>query len=378
VKTDGGQTQPLIIALATALHARALYPREHPRVVSAARDVCVALGEVLRSRRSEEFTILVVDDLVVIDDRPVRSGSIYMQSLVRILNRFGVQRMTLGLGLDEREVRGVLDGLSSAGELASSPHFVLGRVQAGGGPGGGGAGGRVDLREEHVDAAEEAYRRFSNDRRGSVEALDRMVWQFMEGLASAGRSMLLLAPIRDFDQHTFIHSVNTALLVLAQGRSLGLRGDALHEIGVAALLHDIGKLSLPRGILEARGRLSDEQWEIARQHPEIGASQLCGVPNVPPLAVLVAYEHHLRWDGAPSYPAVPVGRRPNFASQLVAVADTYDSMVAGRGAATPVREAGLRVWRERAGTFLDPMLAGNFVLMMAEADSSAAPATSPG
>jgi HD-GYP domain-containing protein (c-di-GMP phosphodiesterase class II) len=362
------QTQPLIIALATALHARALYPREHPKVVSAAHDVCTRLAEVLRARRGEEFTILVVDDLVILDDRPVRSASIYMQSLVRILNRFGVQCMTLALGLDEREVRAVLDGLSSAGELSSSPHFTLGRVQVTGGPGGG---ARVDLAEEHIDAAEEAYLRFSRDRRGSIEALDRMVWQFMEGLASAGRSMLLLAPIRDFDQHSFIHSVNTALLVMAQGRSLGLRGDVLHEIGVAALLHDIGKLSLPRGILEARGRLSDEQWAVARQHPEIGAAQLCGVPGVSPLCVLVAYEHHLRWDGAPSYPDVPVGRRPNFASQLVAVADTYDAMVAGRGAATPVGEAAMRVWRERAGTFLDPMLAGNFVLMMAEAERSA-------
>jgi HD-GYP domain-containing protein (c-di-GMP phosphodiesterase class II) len=301
----------------------------------------------------------------------VRSGSIYMQSLVRILNRFGVQRMTLALGLDEQEVRSVLDGLASAGELSSSPHFTLGRVQVGPGSGGGAAGGRVDLAEEHVDAAEEAFLRFSKDRHGSIEALDRMVWQFMEGLASAGRSMLLHAPIRDFDQHSFVHSVNTALLVLAQGRSLGLRGDVLHEIGVAALVHDVGKMSLPRGILEARGRLSDEQWAIARQHPELGAAQLCGVPSVTPLAILVAYEHHLRWDGAPSYPDVPVGRRPNFASQLVAVADTYDAMVAGRGASTPLRDAAMRVWRERAGTFLDPMLVGNFVLMMAEADPAA-------
>jgi HD-GYP domain-containing protein (c-di-GMP phosphodiesterase class II) len=368
---DPRQVQPLIIALATALHARALYPREHPRVVAAAREICARLAEVLRARRGEEFTLLVVDDLVVIDDRPVRSGSIYMQSLVRILGRFGVQRVTLAAGLEEGEVRAVLDGLSSAGELASSPHFTLGRVQVAGGQGAGGGGARVDLSEEQVDAAEEAYARFSRDRAGSVEALDRVVWQFMEGLASAGRSMLLLAPIRDFDQHTFIHSVNTALLVLAQGRALGLRGDALHEIGVAALLHDVGKLSLPRGILEARGRLSDEQFAIARQHPEIGAAQLCGIPGVTPLAILVAYEHHLRWDGAPSYPEVPVGRRPNFASQLVAVADTYDAMVAGRGAATPVRDAGLRVWRERAGTFLDPMLVGSFVLMMAEAQPAA-------
>ncbi len=363
---DPGRVQPLIIALATALHARALYPREHPRVVSAAAEVCVRLAEVLRARKSEEFTVLLVDDLLVIDDRPVRSGSIYMQSLVRILARFGVQRVTLGAGLTPDEVRTALDGLASSGALESSPHFVLGRVQVGGGSGRQGAA-RVELSEEHIDAAEDAFLRFPKDRGGSVETLDRLVWQMMEGLASAGRSMLLLAPIRDFDQHSFVHSVNTALLVMAQGRALGLQGDPLHEIGVAALLHDVGKLSLPRGVLEARGKLSEEQWAIARQHPEIGAAHLCGVSGVSPLAVLVAYEHHLRWDGAPSYPAVPVGRRPNFASQLVAVADTYDSMVAGRGASTPIGEAAMRVWRERAGTFLDPMLVGNFVLMMAEA-----------
>ena len=85
----------------------------------------------------------------------------------------------------------------------------------------------------------------------------------------------------------------------------------------------------------------------------------------------VAYEHHLRWDGGPSFPESARGRRPrapSFASQLVAVADTFDTMISSRGLiGAQAREAAYRVWRVRAGTWLDPFLVSNFIFLMIEA-----------
>jgi HD-GYP domain-containing protein (c-di-GMP phosphodiesterase class II) len=280
-----------------------------------------------------------------------------------------VQRVTLRAELPADECRGLLDALAGRGALASTPHVVLGRLLLG--------DGRDDadaplepmppMGERDVDAAQEA---FSSLRRGGgVDQLDRIVWRFMDGLARTSRSLLLLAPIRDRDQASFVHAMNVALLTVAQGRALGIEGAVLHDLGVAGMLHDIGLTRLPAGGSRRDGRLDDEGWAQARRHPELGAALLAGMDDVPPVAVQVAYEHHLRWDGRPSYPESASGRRPSFATQLVAVADTYDTMVASRTlGAAQARRAAFDIWRQRAGTWLDPLLVAHFVLLVSAGD----------
>ncbi len=374
-QSEGGSLAPLLIGLATAIHTRALYPRAHPMVASAAGEALRALGAALRERQAGEITLLVVDQDLVVDERPLRGAAFYPRTVVRALSRRGVQRLTLAAGLDLDELAQLLDGLSGAGALGGSAHVVLGRLElaadAGRGAGEpGSAAGSDLLSERQIDLAEEAYLRFGADPRGSVELLDRLVWELIEGLASSRRSLLLLGPLRGYDQRLFVHSINCSLLAMAQARGLGIQGSPLHEIGLAALLHDIGKLELPPALLRKAERFSDREWEIVRLHPELGAARLAGIPGVPGLAVLVAYEHHLRWDGKANYPPVPPGRQPSFGSQMTAVADTYDELVAARGGGGSIEQAARAVWRERAGTYLDPFLVGDFVLMVAQEQST--------
>jgi response regulator RpfG family c-di-GMP phosphodiesterase len=127
-------------------------------------------------------------------------------------------------------------------------------------------------------------------------------------------------------------------------------------------LHDVGKLSLPRRIWSQGGRLDGSEWEEARWHPELGAALLAGTEGIPPLAVLVAYEHHLRFDGKPSYPQTT--RHPNLASQITAVADSWDVMVEQAPPGDEARREAIAAWRGRAGTFLDPFLVGQMLAVM--------------
>jgi putative nucleotidyltransferase with HDIG domain len=217
-----------------------------------------------------------------------------------------------------------------------------------------------------------------------VDQLDRIVWRFMDGLAQATPSLLLLAPIKDRDQASFVHALNTSLLTIALARSLGIGGAVLHDLGLAGMLHDIGRTALPRGAGGAAGgvatgvggngggsRLDDASWDVAKHHTEIGAAMLAGMEGVPPLAVQVAYEHHLRWDGQPSFPESARGRLPGFGSQLVAVADTYDTVICSRGlTGAAARDAALRVWKVRSGTWLDPLLVSHFVILVAESEGA--------
>ena len=370
MRWDPVKALPFLHALSGAVSIRAIYPPKHPRVGEAIRRMQADLTDCLDDRGADEITFLIIDRELLVDDRPIRAHQGHLASLVRTLTRRGIERLTFSRDVDVEECQRLVDGLSGPSEPGSSPHVVLGRIQLGDALGES-AGeelpqwGWDDLSEADVDRMEESFLRFRSDSAGSIEELDRLLWRFVENMDKTSRSLLLLAPMKAADQRLFIHSINVSLLTLAQARGLGIEGQTLHDVGLAALLHDVGMLSLPRSIYEKRGRYSDLEWDIVTRHPELGAAQLCGLEAAPPLTVIVAYEHHLRWDGKPSFPIPAVPRLPCLASQLTAIADTYDVMIASRGLAGGAggKEA-LAVWQERSETYLDPFLVGNFMMTL--------------
>jgi len=229
------------------------------------------------------------------------------------------------------------------------------------------------LSSESVDRAREAFRQFRSDRRGGLGRLEEIVWSLMEALSSATREILPLAPLKTHDDYTFVHSVNVSLLTLAQARAFGFAGDALHAIGVAALLHDVGKLRIPLEVLNKPGKLEGEEWNIMKSHAEVGALHLCGIEGSYPLAILVAYEHHMRYDGKPNYPVTAVPRKPTLASQMTAISDVFDALCTTRPYhKARGRSVALGIIRERVGTFHHPALVANFARMIG-ADEPASP-----
>jgi HD domain len=355
------QRLPFVAALSRAANTRAIYPSGHPKVGEALAALDKAVAASLRSGRAEALQIVAIEGELIVDGRPVTSDPLRFRAFARSLVRLGVESLVCGPGLDAEECRRLVDGLSGAGPLEPSPHVAIGRLQLT--DGGTEGGPKVWLSEHDLDRAEEAFRRLRADAEGGVEQLGHLVWAFIEGLARTRRSLLLAMPGEgDPDRALFLHSLNVALLALAQAEGLGIRGQALHDLGLAALLHDVGKLRLPKALFERRGRLDERQWQAAQLHPALGAALLSGLRSAPEVAVLVAYEHHWRWDGHPSYPVPSSPRMPSLASQLTAVADTYDAMIAGPGLQRSVAgEAALEVWRRRSGTWLDPLLVASFL-----------------
>jgi putative nucleotidyltransferase with HDIG domain len=362
---------PVLRALSSAITVRAMYPHDHPKVVEGVSDLLTKMQTYLAELGRDEITFLIIERELLVDDRPIRGRNLHLTPLVRTMRRLGVERLTLAAGLDQNEGQRLVEGLAGVTKLESSPHVVLGQVLLGEAVADAAevAGlpslGSAAVSEETIDEVEDSFLRFASDREGSIAQLDKMLWRFVEGMDQSTRSLLLLSPMKSFHQHLFVHSINVGLLTLAQARSLGIEGEALHDIGLAALLHDIGKMSLPRTLLEKDRRYTEQEWEVVKLHPELGAAQLCGLQNATPLAVLVAYEHHLRWDGQPAFPRPTTPRIPNLASQMTAISDTYDAMIASRGLDGGVHgEAARKVWEARSETYLEPFLVGNFVMMI--------------
>jgi HD-GYP domain-containing protein (c-di-GMP phosphodiesterase class II) len=168
-----------------------------------------------------------------------------------------------------------------------------------------------------------------------------------------------LLALRTFDEYLTIHSCNVAMLAIGLSERLGLGSREVRAIGVAALLHDIGKVRVPRALLVKAGRLTDAEHEQVRAHPVEGARLLAQGDDW--LAATVAYEHHIHWHGRGGYPRPAHPRPTHYASRIVQLCDIYDAMCTDRPyrAAVPPQEA-LALLRAAAGTQVDPDLHGVF------------------
>jgi len=364
----------LVVSLIAGINMRALYGADHPALASHVERILEAVVTACREMGKDSVTFLVVGPDLVVESKALRTGSLYHQQFIRALTRRSVERLTIGRDVDTEECVRFLTAVALSGAPVSTRHIVVGRVELLGpgalalGRGGGGAGDDSPielLTGQSVDGAREAFTEFRADRKGGLVRLEQVVWSLMDALQRATREILPLAPLKTHDDYTFVHSVNVSLLTLAQARSFGIEGARLHAIGLAAFLHDIGKLKIPLEVLNKPGKLEGEEWRIMMSHAQEGATHLCGVEAVHPLAILVAYEHHMRYDGQPNYPVPRVNRRPTLASQLTAISDVYDAICTTRPyAKARSREFALSVLTERIGTFHSPALVANFVRMV--------------
>jgi HD-GYP domain-containing protein (c-di-GMP phosphodiesterase class II) len=221
-----------------------------------------------------------------------------------------------------------------------------------------------DVSSEELAKIMEAYEAVSHNRKLNVVGLSEIVTEFVDIFSSYADPLLTLVPLRSMDEYTFTHSLNVCLLNIGQATALGIDGPLLHDIGLSAMLHDIGKLFLPEEVLNKSGRLDSEEWELLKEHPVKGAEYLVKTPGVPRMAVANAYEHHMRFDQR-GYPTVSNDWQQSLSSQITAISDTYDALRTHRPYRTPmdVDEVLVNI-SNLAGTQLHPLLVENFLRLM--------------
>jgi putative nucleotidyltransferase with HDIG domain len=181
-----------------------------------------------------------------------------------------------------------------------------------------------------------------------------------------------LLQLKEFDQYTTTHSMNVSVLTMALAEYLRMGARDVRSFGVAGLLHDLGKVRIPREILNKPGKLTQEERETIQRHPADGARLILEGEQRLDLAAAVAYEHHIMLNGG-GYPCFHHKRDCHPASRLVHVCDVYDALRTKR----PYRDAWesartLAYIEEKAGSEFEPEVARAFVRMMREWDSRVA------
>ncbi|OIQ59145.1 Cyclic di-GMP phosphodiesterase [Moorella thermoacetica] len=159
--------------------------------------------------------------------------------------------------------------------------------------------------------------------------IQRVVNSLLEDLLSRKDLMLNLTDIRALDDYTFAHSVNVCVLALITGLTLHYSRSALMQLGVGALLHDIGKTCLPLSILNKPGKLTVEEYELVCRHPQCGFDILRLQEKVSLLSARVALEHHERYNGS-GYPRGLKGEEIHEFARITGVVDVYDALTADR------------------------------------------------
>ena len=146
---------------------------------------------------------------------------------------------------------------------------------------------------------------------------------------SDSQMIIPLLQLKEFDQYTTTHSTNVAVLAMALAEFLELGAKDVRNYGVAGLLHDLGKVRVPKEILVKPGKLTEQERDVMRLHPEDGARIILQRERRLDLAATVAYEHHIVLNGT-GYPHLHYPRECHHASHLVHICDFYDALRTNR------------------------------------------------
>jgi HD-GYP domain-containing protein (c-di-GMP phosphodiesterase class II) len=372
-----------------ALRAVKLYPVENAAVQKSVNDFVQALSEILK--REGECELKIAGEFMFLNGARMRLDLDNYASFSQLLAVFksnGIGSMRVGTAPIPRDCIVFLSQLQAVAQQKTDPmsrfETLSEKLDA--------AGVRTfdlavptenadeaESREKNKAAAKRTYSQslavtkdvVNSVRIGkspNIKKIKRVVQSIVDQILADDTSLLGLTTLRDYDEYTFIHSVNVCIFAVSLGRRLGLSKGQLYDLGMAALLHDIGKARVPLEVLNKSDQLTDTEWRMIASHPWLGVlalMQLKGQQELPYRAITVCYEHHMKVD-LTGYPRNIRPREMSIYSKIVAVADGFDAATSQRAYQNhPITPAQvLQEMRDNARRGMDPAIVKAFVAML--------------
>jgi HD-GYP domain-containing protein (c-di-GMP phosphodiesterase class II) len=344
---QGGRA--LLLAIYTALRSLKLYPVENATVQKALDDLD-ATAQALLAIESD-LEIRLAGDFIFVNATRLRlelDNYASFSHILAMLRSFeiGALRIHASARREWQILLSLLLSLSERGQPDERFDELTQRLGAG-----GVTGLEIERASHHEHAESEqskqaAKRVYSQGvavtkevitsvrmgRATSVKRVKRAVQLIVDQVLNNETSVVGLTTIRDYDEYTFTHSVNVCIFSVALGKKLGFSRLQLYDLGMTALLHDVGKARVPAEILNKTTGLDEREWRVMQAHPWLGALTLFTMrtyDETPYRAILTAHEHHMKTDFT-GYPRVVRPRELGIFSRIVSVADGFDAATTRR------------------------------------------------
>jgi HD-GYP domain-containing protein (c-di-GMP phosphodiesterase class II) len=344
---QGGRT--LLLAFYTALRSLKLYPLENTTVQNSLEDLDAVARKLLDLEG--ELEIRMSGDFIFVNSTRLRVELDNYASFSHILamfRAFDIGALRIRPGIEKREWQVFLSVMLSLAERGAAEeqmeelqdrleqgkvvHLELDRPLPEGGSTEQSRHAAKQVYAQGVAVTKDVIGSIRMGRTARLKRVKRAVQLVVDQVLNNETSMLGLTTLRDYDEYTFTHSMNVCIISVALGRKLGFSKVQLCDLGMTALLHDVGKARVPPEILNKAGKLDEHEWKVIQGHPWFGALTLFSMrayEEIPYRSILVAHEHHMKID-LTGYPKVVRPRTLGIFSRIVAVADAFDAATTRR------------------------------------------------
>ena len=362
----------ILTDLARSVQAATLYPESHQRVQEP-------LVRLLRSAKNEakrvggSLSVGFFGDRVVVDQFPFHASTLGVGRLARRMASRGIEKVAIGDAVTLQEMKRFVYFVAGVGETDGSrswEQISFGTLRGDDPVTFPGAGaGEAPPVPQVLAGAKDVLKGVLHSIAvkgplGDVEEGRDIVAAVMKGLREDEFLIDRMIRLQARDDYTVAHSLNVCVMVVAQAARQDLSEAVIRDIGLAALLHDIGKELVPAEILNKPGKLDPGEYAKISLHPVLGATHLRKMSLGSDLPVIVCYEHHIRYDrcGYPN-PRFPDELHP--ASLMTQIADVYDALRTYRPYRPSLdRETALGILRDGRGSEFDPAFLDRFLEMV--------------
>ena len=365
-------TKNFISTFMSAISNCSLYSKDHTSIDEFTRKSLIILENILKELGS--FDIMIIDEDLIINKKPFKDVGLQVNNFKKRLERKGFSRIEFLPGVTFEELRQFIpEILEIDKKLPIFPHIKTGVLD-------------IQFEEaktendfnnddisgfvsKQIEMVKEIYEDISHLKQTKIPRLNEVIVNFVSAFRKKTNILKLLCYAKSKEEYTYIHATNVSVLSIFQMETLGVKDRLiLRDIGIAGLLHDVGKLFISEEPLSKKGTLTEKEWEIIKLHPLYGARFLSSIEELPHLVPIVAFQHHLKYDGQ-GYPELHVcNMKQHICSQIVAISDCFDALRSSRPyrKGLEIKEI-LPIMRKDTAHAFNPFFLENFIRKMYKA-----------
>lgn len=362
----------LLNFLSAAVSQKHLYPTSHPILQRSIETLLSFLDG--RLCKGDTISLSLVEEQFILDGKRLSKYGNGFGQLKSELKNWGIEKINFKAGVNAKELISLIealatdpkdvaamDGAETILHYKGSDHIELKKLSTYLLSDMEGYSDAAEIIEGGINILKEIIPDVRKDHKINSKGIHEMVYKLCNFLCENRSPLLAVTTFKDYDEYTFTHATNVSTLAMIMGQSLGLPKDVISDFGLAGLLHDVGKESIPSEIINKPGKLTKEEFDIIKSHSVNGAKILIKNKDIINLAPVVAYEHHIKFSGG-GYPELPRKRDLNLCSMIVTISDVYDAL---RSIRSYRRELSLKdtinILKESSGLYFEPILLKRFV-----------------